>query len=83
MLFEIETPRLFYFKQNFDTEQVILQQPREQVLYFVISILPNKTERFPLQMNEVGRCVTSFLCKKTKTVEKAVPCCTVTTHFEK
>ena len=34
MVFEIEKPRLLYFKQHFDTEEVILQQPREQVLYF-------------------------------------------------
>ena len=34
MLFEIDKPRLLYFKQHFDTEEVILQQPREQVLYF-------------------------------------------------
>ena len=25
---------ILYFKQHFDTEEVILQQPREQVLYF-------------------------------------------------
>ena len=34
MLFEIEKEKLLYFKQHFDTEDVILQQPREQVLYF-------------------------------------------------
>ena len=34
ILLEIEKPTLLYFKQHFDTEVVILQQPREQVLYF-------------------------------------------------
>ena len=32
MLFKIENH--LYFKQHFETEEVILQQPREQVLYF-------------------------------------------------
>ena len=38
ILFETEKPRrkprLLYFKQHFHTEEVILQQTREQVLYF-------------------------------------------------
>ena len=33
MLFEIQEPRLFYFKQNFDTKKVILQQTRKHVHY--------------------------------------------------
>ena len=45
MLFEIEKPRLLYFKQHFDTEEIILQQPREQVLYFY-STLKNKVGQF-------------------------------------
>ena len=43
MLFEIEKPRILYFKQHFDNEKVILQQPREQVLY-----LQNGADRLPL-----------------------------------
>ena len=39
MLFEIQktrlTPRLFYFKQHFSTSEVILQQTRKHVLYFL------------------------------------------------
>ena len=38
MLFEIEKTEVFaeaiFFKQHFDTEEVILQQPGEQVPYF-------------------------------------------------
>ena len=41
ILFEIKKPTrqpwLLYFKQHFDTKEVILQQPREQVLYFYSS----------------------------------------------
>ena len=78
MLFEIENPRrqprLLYFK-HFDAE-VILQQTREQVLYFFSTMATNRADRFPLQK---------------KTVEKAVPCCTLVIletqtngfHFEK
>ena len=43
MLFEKEKPRLLYFKQHFDTEEVILQKPREQVLYLQIG-----ADRLPL-----------------------------------
>ena len=35
MLFEIQMPRLFYFKSHFDTEEVILQQTRYRVLHFL------------------------------------------------
>ena len=70
MLFEIEIskrqPRFLYFKQHFDTEEVILQQPREQVLYFYSTTATKK--------NEVGQSVTSYL---NKTAKKAVPRCTL------
>ena len=77
MLFEIEKPRLLYFKQHFSTSKVILQQPREQVLYFYSSMYGNKIELivFSLQRNELGQSVMSFLINKTS--EKAVPCCTL------
>ena len=51
MLFEIEKPRryprLLHFKQHFDTEEVILQQPREQVHVhvYIISILPRQQNK--------------------------------------
>ena len=57
----IKWPRQLYFKQLFNTEEVILQQPRED-RYF-ISILPrqqNIADLFPLERNEVCRSVTSF-----------------------
>ena len=61
MVFEIEKPRryprLLYFKQHFDTEEVILQQPREQKRQ------QNRADPFPLQKNEVGQSVTSYLNK--------------------
>ena len=34
MFFETEKPRLLYLKKHIDAEEVIPQQPREQVLYF-------------------------------------------------
>ena len=34
MFFEIEIELKLYFKQHFETEEVILKQPRKQVLYF-------------------------------------------------
>ena len=69
MLFEIEKPRLLYFRQHFDTEEVILQQTREQVF---ISILPrqqNRTDRFPKEgrSRSIGDVIS----------EKAVPSCTL------
>ena len=54
-----------YFKQHFDTEKVILQQPREQELYFYSTTATNWADR---------RSVTPFLYK---TAEKAVPCYTL------
>ena len=39
-------PRLFYFKQHFDTEEFILQQPREQVLYFYYTTAPKLSWSF-------------------------------------
>ena len=64
----ISTPRRLFFNNHKNK-------------YF-ISILPQQKQRanhFPLQKNEVGRSVTSFLYK---TVEKAVPCCTLLTVCE-
>ena len=35
MWFEVQ--RISYFKQHFDIEEIILQQPREQIPYFYSS----------------------------------------------
>ena len=73
-MFEIQksllTPRLFYFKQHLFTSEVILQQPREQALYFYSTTAIKRADRFPLKKNEVGQSLTSFL---NKTAEKVVP----------
>ena len=66
MLFEF----FLYFKQHFDTVDIILQQLREQVHSTTVT-KNNRAYRFPLKKNEVGKSVTSFL---NKPAEKAVPC---------
>ena len=48
VLFEIEKPRLLDFKQHFHTEEVILQQPQEQVLYSILPRQQNRADCFPL-----------------------------------
>ena len=41
MLFEVEKPRLLYFKQHLDTEEVILQQTQQEShgKYYTIIII--------------------------------------------
>ena len=55
MLFEIEKPKLLYFKQHFDTKEIILQKSmRTSTL-----LQQNTADHFP-PLKEV-RSVTSFL----------------------
>ena len=55
MLFEIEKPRLLYFKQHFDTTT------RTSTLFLFYH--DNKADHFPLCKNEVSKYVTSYLNK--------------------
>ena len=50
MFFEIEKPSLLYSKQHFDNEEVILQQLREQVLYFYIPVVKNIAAKLCFKM---------------------------------
>ena len=60
MLFETEKPRHLYKKKHFETEEVILQRPREQVLYFVFY------NGLIVEENEEDHSVTSLLYKICK-----------------
>ena len=76
MLFEIEirgVSRGFCISNNISTPMKLLCNNHENK-YF-ISILPwqqNRSDRFPLQKNEVSQSVMQFF---NKTAEKAAPCC--------
>ena len=63
MLFEIEKPRLLYFKQHFDTEEVILQQPREQVLYFYFTMATTLNWSFS-SIEERSRSICDVILKQ-------------------
>ena len=49
---------LLYFKQYFDTVEVILQQPGEYVFYFYSTTASKRAELFAPYKNEVSQSVT-------------------------